>query len=283
MKINKYLTILATASLFWACSADEGEMPGSDPTAAVTLYTYAPTDENLNPDNDVVVRFVTNDKVSSLKYMIIPSTDVASILSSSGEQGLVSKVETDGKAISDVKGNSSYEVTVTDLHGEYTAVAVVNGGVLSNKVTYVGLDWATVKHGTFYAVRPDKFFNPAQVAAEATLDVCTTDETLYRVNNAFGEGTAIKMNLLDVKAADSDGDVYTLFRVSATKTPWTVGNYGIASVRDIGYWQGNSAFVTSATGYENGLYEDGSAFFCLQWFVSAGNLGFTDSYFIPNN
>lgn len=274
--INKYLTILAAAPMLWACSADEGAMPGNDPKAAVTIYTYAPTDADLNPDNDVVVRFVTNDKATSLKYVALPTADVENTLANGGETALVGLVENQGTEISDVKGNSYYDVTLTDIHGDYTLVAVVNGKILSNRAKFIGLDWEVVKEGVFY-------YNNANVPpveyAEASLEICTTDDTLYRINGVFGEGTAMKMNLLDIYGEDEDGK-YQFFRVPPTPTPWTFGNYGQVSVRDVGYWQNNEAFVTSG-GYESGLYEDGSAFFCIQWYVAAGNLGYGYSFFFP--
>ncbi|MDE6855748.1 MAG: hypothetical protein K2J34_04725 [Muribaculaceae bacterium] len=272
---KKYMMILAAASMLWACSADEGTDPGTDPKAAVTLYTYAPTEGN--PDNDVTVRFVTNNKTSSVKYLLLPSADVKDL----NDTQLLSKVESEGKTVENLGGNSYADVTLTDIYGDYTIAAVANGSSLGNRVTFTGLSWELVKEGTF-------FYNNDIVPAiagiesiEASLEVCTTDPNLYRMNGVFGNGTSIKMDMLDIYGEDEDGK-YRFFRVKQTATPWSYGDYGTVSVRDIGYWQGNEAFVTSG-GYESGLYEDGSAFFYLQWNVAAGNLGYNYSFFVPND
>lgn len=276
--IKTYLTVLASAPLLWACSADEGTMPGSDPKPAVTVYTYAPTEAGLNPDNDVVVRFVTNNKTTEVKYIVAPTSEVENILNNGGEKSLLEKVESQGTVLTGLESNSYKDITLTDIHGDYTVAAAANGSVLANRVNFVGLDWSLVKNGVFF-YNKDNVTPVPQV--EASLEICTTDDTLYRINGVFGEGTAMKMYLLDLKGEDEDG-VYTFFRVRPTETPWTYGNYGTVSVRDIGYWQNNEAFVTSG-GYESGLYADGSAFFYLQWYVAAGNLGYGYSFFIPND
>lgn len=274
MKIlNKYMLILAAVPMLWACSADEGSMPGSDPNPVVTVYTYAPTEGN--PDNDVIVRFVTNNKATSVKYLVVPSADVKDL----SDNSLLAKVESEGKTVDNLSGNSYADITLTDIFGDYTIAAVANGSALGNRVTFTGLSWELVKEGTFYY---NNDIVPAIAgidAVEASLEKCTTDDKLYRINGVFGEGTALKMDMLDLKGEDEDG-VYRFFRVKQTATPWSYGDYGTVSVRDIGYWQNNEAFVTSG-GYESGLYEDGYAFFYLQWNVAAGNLGYNYSFFVP--
>jgi hypothetical protein len=85
---------------------------------------------------------------------------------------------------------------------------------------------------------------------------------------------------------DSDGK-YQFFRIPVSETSFNYGNYGLVSVRDIGYWQGNDAYVTSS-GYESGMYEDYSCFIAAQYYCSAGSLGYFLSansnydFFIPN-
>lgn len=267
------MLILAAAPMLWACSADEGSMPGSDPTPSVTVYTYTPTEGN--PDNDVTVRFVTNNKVTSVKYLVVPSADVKDM----SESSLLSKVESEGKIVDNLGSNSYADVTVTDLYGDYTIAAVANGSTLGNRMTFFGLSWNLVKEGTFYYNNTIVPTIAGIESVEASLEVCTTDPNLYRINGVFGEGTSLKMDMLNIQGEDADG-VYRFFRVKQTATPWTYGDYGTVSVRDIGYWQNNESFVTSG-GYESGLYANGNAFFYLQWNVSAGNLGYNYSFFKP--
>ena len=96
----------------------------------------------------------------------------------------------------------------------------------------------------------------------------------------YGEGYSMKMDMLDIFGSNDDGD-YQFFRVPPTATPYEYGEYGPISCRDIGYWQGDAAFVTEA-GYENGMYEDYSCFFYVQCYVSAGNLGYDYNFFVPD-
>ncbi|MDE6341710.1 MAG: hypothetical protein K2K93_05285 [Muribaculaceae bacterium] len=276
--IKKYMTILAAMPLLWACSADEGSMPGNDPDAAVTLYTYAPTDPNNNPDNDVVVRFVTNNKATSVKYLLAPTSDITALLNNGGESALLSKVEADGKTVEGLGADSFADLTLEDIHGDYTIAAVANGKILGNRVTFLGLDWELVKEGTFIYANKN-IFAAGYRTYEASLEICTTDDTLYRINNAFGEGSSLKMYLLD-KFGKDDGGKYQYFRVAPTNTGLVAGDMGNIYVRDLGYWQGNAAFVTDY-GYESGLYEDGNAFFLIQSYVTAGSFGYEYSYFEP--
>ena len=117
-------------------------------------------------------------------------------------------------------------------------------------------------------------------ANPTTLQVCTTDANLYRFKDVFGAGYSMKIVLLpDYKATDADGE-YTFFRVPRAETPYTYGSHGAVGVRDVGYWQGSDAWVTD-NGYESGMYADYSCFVYVQYFVSAGNIGYGYDFFIP--
>ena len=145
-------------------------------------------------------------------------------------------------------------------------------------MTFTGLEWETLKEGTFF-LQIDKI--PIE-ATEAALEICTTDKNLYHIKDAFGEGHSLKFNLLDISDEDEDGK-FTLFRVKEQPTPWTFGDYGQIFVYDVGYWQGNESFVTGLTAYANFLYEDGFVATCLVWHVSAGYINYGYSYFVPND
>ena len=279
MKALKYMMILAAAPMLWACSADEGTEPGSDPNPVVTVYAYAPTEAGFNPDNDVTVRLVTNSKVTSVKYLALPTADITATLNNGGEKALVAKVESEGVKVDDLGGNSFADITLTDLHGEYTIAAVANGSSLGNRVSFLGLDWNTIKEGTFYLQNE----NIPIESTEAALEVCTSNSKLYRIKNAFGEGYSLKLDLLSVTGAD-EGGKFTLFSVKSHQTPWVMGAYGPVSVYDVGYWQKDESFVTnSGTGYANFLYEDGYVDVCLAWYMSQGVFSFGYSSFVPND
>lgn len=277
MKKLIYSLLALPMLLMGSCKEEMGAEPGSDSNPVVTLYAYEPTDASLNPDNDVIVRFVANSKVTSTKYLLLPTADATSILeTANGEATLLQKVESEGTLVDGLKADNFVDVTLTDIHGDYTIAAVANGKTLANRVTFFGLDWNVVTTGTFIY---NTDVAPIE-SVEATLEICTTDDALYRINGAFGNGTALKMDMLNITGSDEEG-TYRYFRVKPTATPWSYGDYGTMSVRDIGYWQGDAAWVTD-NGYESGLYENGSAFFYLQWYVSAGNLGYQYSFFVAD-
>lgn len=278
-----YSLVALPLTLLGACSADEGTEPGTDSYPAVTVYSYQPSDPDLNPDNDVTVRFATNNAAREVYYLVEDAAQAKDFIEKNGEDAYVKRIIENGEKFS-VEGATSTDVNLIDKHGEVMISAVASNGNPGkrNYVTFLGLDWEDVIDGTFYI---QQSFIPTQ-STFATLQICTTDETLYRLNNAFGEGYAMKIQLLDAYGEDEDGK-YRLFRIPEANTPFTFDNRGTILpiwVEDIGYWQGNSSFVTDVTGYENGMYEDDSAFFRIVWM--AGNAGYlsytTPSFFIPN-
>lgn len=272
--LNKYMLLLAAAPMLWACSDEMGEEPGSDPNPVVTLYSYAPTAEGTNPDNDVVIRFATNSKVTSVKYLVIPGDE----LTIDGT-ALIQKVESEGTTVANLGGNSNVDVTLTGIEGAVNVVAVANGSKTSNLVKFIGLEWEHVTKGTF-AFGPE---TPASVPVketECSLEICKTNKMLYRLNGIFGEGTALKLDVLDGSYEDKFGK-FQLFRFKQTLTPYEFGQYGLMSVRDVGYWQNNAAFVNALTNYCNYLYSDGHIDICMQWNVPAGNCGYGYSSFTP--
>lgn len=284
--MKKYIYALALLPMVGliSCKEDMGTEPGTDSTPNVVVYTYTPTDQNMNPDNDVTVRFATNSATTDVYYLIKLSSEVEEIINdgNKGENVLIEEVIANGTKIS-VDGAENVNVDLLDIHGANTicAVAVGKGGKALGKATFLGLDWEEKTLGTFYVQQ--SFVSTSTI--ECALEVCTTDATLYRLRDVFGSGYNMKMQLLDAYGEDEDGE-YQLFRVPETATPWQVrltdGNTYDLYVEDIGYWQNNSSFVTSASGYENGMYEDGSAFFQLAWMCDLGYLSYTSpSYFIP--
>lgn len=266
------MLILAAAPMLWACSADEGAMPGSDPNPVVTLYSYAPTDEDSNPDNDVMVRFATNDKVTSVKYLLLPSEQATAL----SEAEMIQKVSSEGTEVANLGANGTADVTFKDIYGPYVIAAVANGSKLGNTISFTGLSWTVFKTGTFYY---GVTFTPSE-SVEATLEKCDTDDTLYRISGVFGAGTAFKCQLLDVTGEDELGKFH-LFRVPQADTPWTYGSYGTVFVEDVGYWQGNSAYVTGFNGFENYFYDNGYIDVCLAWMCSAGCIDYKYGAFVP--
>jgi hypothetical protein len=272
-----FSALLATVVLT-SCVEDEGTAPGNDPNPVVTIYQYTVA-KPLNPDNDVTLRFAANSQTEEAYYLVEKTADKNARVASIGEAGYKDYVVQNGAKLSDISGASDADVTLTDLFGEYTitAVAVGSGKKIAAETVFTGLIWEDVVSGTYY------FFLPARTGMESnstTLQSCTTDSKLYRFKDVFGAGYHLKINLLDITATDADGE-YTYFRIPVSDTPFTYGNYGAISVRDVGYWQGSDAWVTD-NGYESGMYADYYCFLCIQYFVSAGNLGYNYDYFVPD-
>lgn len=262
------MLIFAAATMLWACSTDEGTMPGSDSNPVVTLYSYAPSGKGANPDNDVIVRFATNDKVTSVKYIVVTADEAKDLTDDAFRQ----KIETEGTVVENLGPNGNAEVTVTGIKGDVNIAAVANGSNLSNTISFTGLDWKVMKTGTFVCEN-----DLLSTTSEATLEKCDNVENLYRINNAFGSGSKIEFSMADQTAEDEDG-VYECVRVPAQATPWSYGNYGSIYIRDYAYFTGSDSYIKTS-----GMYEDGSMFLCLNWYVSAGYLiDYAYSYFMPD-
>lgn len=280
--IESLLLLCVAAFTLTACSEEEGTNPGGDGNPNVVVYQYTPS-LPYNADNDVTLRFATNNKVEAVYYLSEPEADYNTHISEMGEAGYNDYVVENGTQVEGIEGQSNVDVTLTGLMGTYyiTAVAVSGNQKKAYTTTFTGLAWEDVVSGTY-------IFNAQPVSGSAlglpntvtTLQVCTTDETLYRFKDLFGEGYSMKLNMLDLQGQDESG-TYRFFRVPEMATPYSYGSYGQISVMDIGYLQGDESFVT-AGGYESGMYEDGSCFVMVAYTVSAGYLVYGYDYFIPN-
>jgi hypothetical protein len=279
MKKYIYLfSVLFATVAMTSCVEEEGTVPGNDSSPAVTIYQYV-VSKPLNADNDVAIRVAANNRTTEAYYLAEKTVDKNTRIASLGEDGYNDYVVSNGVKLSEISGESNADVTLTDLYGEYTitAVAVGDGKKTSAATVFNGLDWTTVATGTYY------FFNTGRLGVEsnpATLQVCTTNDQLYRFKDVFANGYHMKINLLSLKGRDSYGE-YTFFRIPVTDTPFTYGTYGAVSARDIGYWQGSDAWITD-NGYESGMYEDYYCFLYIQYFVSAGNMGYGYDEFVPD-
>lgn len=275
MKKYIYASLIAlmTSLSFTACEEEEGTAPGSDSNAVVTIYQYEAA-MPYNSDNDTKLRFVANQKADKVYYIAEKSADVQSFIAQQGEDAYISHVVEKGTSIT-LTDDNSFDTYVTDLFGPYTISAVaVNGGNRSlASVDFIGLEWSDVATGTYH------FANKYVVellgeSAPTTLQQCTTNETLYRFKDVYGEGFNLKFTTLpDTQDEDEDG-VFQKMRVAAQNTGLELGANGAIGVRDIGYWQGSDAWVLE-NGYHGAYYLDGSyAYLYVQYYVTAGNAGY---------
>ena len=281
-KYISYMTVLLSMLAFTACSEDNGTAPGGDSQASVIMYNYEAA-EPLNPDNDVCYRFVFNNQTSAAYYLAEKTADKEARQMS--EDAYADYVVNNGTKIElkedQQSGGYDADLTLTGLYGEYTITAVAVGGNVKKTVsaTFLGLDWNDVATGTYTFGNSNVQFLVGMATNTTTLQVCTTDETLYRFKDVFGEGKHLKINLLpDYQNTDEDG-TYTFFRVKDQKIAQYNGND--AYVRDVGYWQGDDSFVTDA-GYESGMYEDYNCFLLLQCHIGSTNYGYKYDFFEPD-
>lgn len=280
--ISLTLSLLAMLA-FTACTLEEGTTPGGDSAPYVNVKQYEVT-APLNPDNDVQIRILANNKASDVYYLAEKSADKdARGLSADAYADYVVSNGTKATLEDDKQsGGKVVDVTLTDLYGEYTITAVAVNGNAKNasSTSFTGLDWATVCEGTYEFGNANVQFLLGNITANpTTLQVCTTDKTLYRFKDVFGEGNHLKINLLpNYTATDEDG-TYTFFRVKDQKLGVQYGGNDVY-VRDIGYWQGDDSFITSA-GYESGMYEDYNCFIYLQCHIGSTNYGYKYDHFIP--
>lgn len=269
-------------SLLAACSEKLGTEPGNDPTPKATIYQYAPG-EGYNSDEDVVVRFVSNGKVEKLFYLVEPTDEKESFINENGEAEYAKKVLSEGLEVPSAE-LESYNDTLTGLAGTYavTAAAVSGGETILSESVFYGLSWSTLSSGTYtFAVLSDMGLAPAQTEFQ----VCDTDPNLYRFKDVFKPGYSLKIVALPEYTNTDDYGTYTFCRVPVQDTGFSYGDYGAIGVRDIGYWQGDASYVTDG-GYESCYYTDGPEkgylYIFVQYYVSAGNLGYNYDSYVPD-
>lgn len=289
--MKKYINVLGmiflTIMAFTSCKEEAGTTPGTDSDPAITLYQYTAQAPEYNPDNDVRIRIAANNQVAEAYYLVESVADKAAKVEDMGETGYMSYVIENGTKVEGVSGTSNTDIMVTGVQGEcsITVVGVNGSNLTSSEILFTGLAWEDVVTGTYeFGKVSISGGAAADVVGEAsrptTLQVCTTNPNLYRFKDVFGEGYSMKINLIDIKGSDSDGE-YQYFRVPTTLTPYTYGNYGSINICDIGYWQGSDAWVTE-NGYESGMYKNYDCFIYVAYLVSAGSIGYGYDYFIAD-
>ncbi|MBR1666652.1 MAG: hypothetical protein IJ693_00080 [Bacteroidaceae bacterium] len=281
MKKNIFALALGLVATVFvtSCKEEDGTNPGSDGRPAVTIYQYAPSSD-YDADSDIALRFASNSATEAVYYLAEKTETYEENLNSMGEEGYKNHVVSDGTKVENLSGANDADLVLQGLKGAYTiAVVAVKGGTKTlSTTTFEGMDWQTKAVGTY------QFGILAKLGMEDAegieLQQLATSPNTWRFKNLYGKGQHLNITTLDLQGEDEDG-VYTFLRVPQQGTGLTYGDYGEIFVRDVGYWQGDDAYVTDY-GYEGGMYEDYSCFLIAQFFVSAGNLGYNAyDYFIP--
>lgn len=278
--MKKYIfgLISLMALVLASCSKEEGVVPGGDSNPCVTLYQL-PVSMPLNADNDACVRVCANSQVTEAYYKVFTAEEYEAV---KGNAGLGAQIKETGSKV-ELQADSVYgglcgDVVVQDMQGE---VVIAFAGVSGSNIyvateNFKGLSWEDVCSGTYifgssFAGIADHFAEPRA----AVLQKCVNEEGLYRIKDLFGEGYSHKIYTTGIKDSDEDGDFEYVY-VPGSPTPFTYGNYGMVSVRDVYSWQSNNnSYLVDV------MYDDYYIQIWSQYYVSAGSLGYGWEYFVP--
>ncbi len=280
MKKYIYGSFFALASLvmFSACSADEGTEPGNDSNAHVTLYSYT-VEPPYDADCDTRVRVAANSATTEAYALAELASEKEARVATLGEKGYAEYVVENGKKLDDINGASLQDVVFQNLptgENAITVVAVGNSGKYASTVSFNATGWSDVATGTYY-FSVAAIQNKYATSVETTLQVCDTDPDAYRFKNLFGTGLHLTMKAVG-KDTDQDGNAYTVVRVPQQAIGMTFGSYGDVYIRDVAEWQNNDNYLDCAI-YDANHY----AYFWVEYYVSAGYLGYDYDEFVPNN
>ncbi len=268
---------LVSVAMFTACSADEGTEPGTDRNAHVTLYSYT-APQPYDADCDAYIRVAANSATSEAYALAEKASEKEANVAKLGEDGYADYVVSNGKKLEEINGVSTQEVTFQSLPaGEnvITIVAVGKSGKYASSVNFNSITWTDVATG-IYTFGVKNIQKAYATNAETTLQVCDSDSKSYRFKNLFGVGNHLLITAVG-NGADDNGE-YTVFRVPSQATGQSFGSYGVFNVRDVAEWQNDDGYLDCK------LYNDNhTGYFWVQYFVTAGNLGYGYDEFTPNN
>lgn len=196
-KIHEYLIVVLGILTCSSCTEEVGTVPGNDPQPYVTIYQYA-VGEQYNPDNDIALRFVANNKVEEAYYLAEVASEKEAFIASKGEKAYLDHVVADGVKINGLSGVSDAEVTLTGMLGKYsiTVAAVKGDSKGGSEIVFVGKDWKPKAQGVYTSD-----FLGGSWEVEVLYDEYSG---LYRIANCWEEGYHVtfdwdkKENKLDV-------------------------------------------------------------------------------------
>lgn len=166
--IYSLFAVLLAATTLTSCSEDEGTEVGNDSAPKVTIFEYTATDP-YNADNDVMMRLAANNRTAEAYYLAELTADKESYISSNGEDAYLDHVIENGTKIEGISGESTADVVITGLIGEYTiTVVAVNGNQkVASELEFFGIEWTTIGQGTYISTMfADEDGNPAQIPVD---------------------------------------------------------------------------------------------------------------------
>jgi len=268
---NLFMLVFAIAAIS-SCKVDEGTDPGNDSQPVATIYKFK-AENPYDVDADVKIRVAANSATAEAYIFAEKTTDKTTRLASLGKDGYMDYVVTKGVKLDKIAGNSIQDYTVTSMNGDYTITVVAKNGdrKMSAETIFTGVMWNTLATGTYtFCTKSAPLFG---ATIETSLQVNASSATTYRLKNLYGDGEHLVFTSIDKQGEDATGK-FTYLRVATQSTGVPYGTYGAISVRDVATWQGSDDYL------KNGMYIGGyNVKLWVQYYVSAGNLGYGYEYF----
>lgn len=279
--MKKYLSLIAAvaALAFVGCNEKEGTEPGNDAAPNVVVYQYSPGDE-YNPDNDVAIKIVANNKVDEVYYLVEPAEAYEANLEAKGQAGYADYVKANGTkadvTVSEFDGAKLFSVILTDIKGENRIVAAgFNSGASAlGSTSFTGLSWTNLASGA-YSSETMATLGLGPVAA--TLQKCDQIEGRYRFPDLYQTGYHRVFEISGKAQKDEDGDIFYYVKVAQQEIGLSYGSYGMISARDVATWQNSDNYLVYNVFYPDYNY----VIIWTQYNVSAGSLGYGDDEFVP--
>ena len=245
--IYNLFAVLIAATTFTACSAEEGTDVGNDPVPSVIIYQYKPG-ASYNADNDIALRFATNNKTSEAYYLVEKTSEKKEHIASMGETGYMDYIISNGEKIEGISGESSADVILTGLIGEYriTAVAVNGKQKTAFESVFNGLQWDLLGTGTLTT----EFFGSVTVQRQFYQ---LHNENSYKVASAYENGYDI------ILKTDDKGNV----TIDKQGVYSSYGDYGVLYIAGTGIFQEGQFVVTATFSVSLGSFGDTTEIFTL--------------------
>ncbi len=253
-----------------ACKEEKGTEPGTDSNPVVTIYQYD-AQLPLSADNDCVVRVAANSSVESAYYLAEKADDKAA--RNLAPDAYADYVVSKGTKIDNLSAGNPVDLTLTGMMGDYviTVVGVKGSTKYATETSFKGLDWRDIATGTYTFAKPAA---TGMSSNKATLQYCANVDGLYRIKDVFGAGYSLKFTGTGKKVPYATG-YFEIVRVAAQPIGYSYRTYGEVSVRDVATWQNSDDYL------DNAMYDNGYCSFWVQYFVSAGSLGYGYDEFVP--
>lgn len=276
--MKKYILLFTAvaALLVTSCTVQEGTEPGNDIYPHVVMTLSQPS-LPYDLDSDTAVRVTANDATTDVYYFVekTETKKARNLIPEAYADYVIANGQKLSMTTSSFDGSQVCDFVAQGLGGDNTLTAVaVSGGVkhMASK-TFFGIKWNTIATGSYTFAKDAIAQRAGGTTIPATLQQRDDQPGTYRFKDLFGPTYSLVFTILDGYVGEDDGGVYRYIRVEPQAIGLTYGTYGGISVRDLGYWQGDDAYVTDY-GYEGGIYDDNSAFLMVQYYVSAGSLGY---------